>query len=102
MCLRVSRLFWVSSLAYSNLLGTKGYVVVVVVVVRWHKPRTYLALKLTPSPNGPKQDSIGPRHREVPSGVSKMIFEAMVLSPQTLHLSSIKISTIWKQTETSF
>jgi hypothetical protein len=30
MCLPVSRLFWVSSLAYPNLLGTKGYVVVVV------------------------------------------------------------------------
>jgi hypothetical protein len=30
MCLSVSRLFWVSSLAYPNLLGTKGYVVVVV------------------------------------------------------------------------
>jgi hypothetical protein len=28
MCLPVSRLFWVSSLAYPNLLGTKGYVVV--------------------------------------------------------------------------
>jgi hypothetical protein len=33
MCLPVSHLFWVSSLAYPNLLGTKGYVVVVVVVV---------------------------------------------------------------------
>jgi hypothetical protein len=32
MCLPVYRLFWVSSLAYPNLLGTKGYVVVVVVV----------------------------------------------------------------------
>jgi hypothetical protein len=31
MCLPVSRLFWVSSLAYPNLFGTKGYVVVVVV-----------------------------------------------------------------------
>jgi hypothetical protein len=31
MCLPVSCLFWVSSLAYPNLLGTKGYVVVVVV-----------------------------------------------------------------------
>jgi hypothetical protein len=30
MCLPVSRLFWVSSLAYPNLLGTKGYVVVVI------------------------------------------------------------------------
>jgi hypothetical protein len=29
----LSSLFWVSSLAYPNLLGTKGYVVVVVVVV---------------------------------------------------------------------
>jgi hypothetical protein len=29
MYLPVSRLFWVSSLAYPNLLGTKGYVVVV-------------------------------------------------------------------------
>jgi hypothetical protein len=27
------RLFWFLSLAYPNLLGTKGYVVVVVVVV---------------------------------------------------------------------
>jgi hypothetical protein len=31
MCLSISRLFWVSSLAYPNLLRTKGYVVVVVV-----------------------------------------------------------------------
>jgi hypothetical protein len=31
--MRIFRLFWVSSLAYPNLLGTKGYVVVVVVVV---------------------------------------------------------------------
>jgi hypothetical protein len=31
MCLPVSRFFWVSSLAYPNLLGTKGYVVVVIV-----------------------------------------------------------------------
>jgi hypothetical protein len=29
MCLSVSRLFCVSSLDYPNLLGTKGYVVVV-------------------------------------------------------------------------
>jgi hypothetical protein len=33
MYLYISRLFWVSSLAYPNLLGTKGYVVVVLVVV---------------------------------------------------------------------
>jgi hypothetical protein len=33
ICLFVSYLFWVSSLAYPNLLRIKGYVVVVVVVV---------------------------------------------------------------------
>jgi hypothetical protein len=38
MCLPVSRLFWVSSLAYPNLLGTKGYVVVVVVVADDKRP----------------------------------------------------------------
>jgi hypothetical protein len=32
-CLSISRLFWVSSLAYPNLLGTKDYVVVVGLVV---------------------------------------------------------------------
>jgi hypothetical protein len=37
MCLPVSRLFWVSSLAYPNLLGTKDYVVVVVVVLKAKK-----------------------------------------------------------------
>jgi hypothetical protein len=33
MCLPVSRIFWVSSLAYLNLLGIKDYVAVAVVVV---------------------------------------------------------------------
>jgi hypothetical protein len=35
--LPVSRLFWVSSLAYPNLFGTKDYVVVVVVMHRAKK-----------------------------------------------------------------
>jgi hypothetical protein len=46
MCLPVSRLFWVSSLAYPNLLGTKGYVVVVVVVVvdlQWYILQNYIS-----------------------------------------------------------
>jgi hypothetical protein len=43
-----------------------------------------------------------PRHLGFPSGASKMIFEPMVLLPQTVHLSSIKISTISKRTKTSF
>jgi len=33
--------FWVSSLAYPNLLGKKGYVVVVVVVVHFYKRKQY-------------------------------------------------------------
>jgi hypothetical protein len=52
MCLPVSRLFWVSSLAYPNLLGTKGYVVVVVVMrprcqsVAWRLPSAFGTLCL--------------------------------------------------------
>jgi hypothetical protein len=33
MCFPISRLFWVLSLVYFNLLGTKDYVVVVVVLI---------------------------------------------------------------------
>jgi hypothetical protein len=44
-----------------------------------------------------------PRYLGVPSGASKMIFEPMEHSMQTLLLSRVKISTISsKQTETSF
>jgi hypothetical protein len=42
------------------------------------------------------------RNLGVPSSVSKMISELTVRSAQTVHLSWIKISTISKQTETSF
>jgi hypothetical protein len=46
MCLPVSRLFWVLSLTYPNLLGTKGYVVVVVVAAAylWRLPCTLAAV----------------------------------------------------------
>jgi hypothetical protein len=43
-----------------------------------------------------------PRHLGVPSDVSKTISEPMVRSAQTMHLSCFKISTISKQTESSF
>jgi hypothetical protein len=46
MCLSISRLFWVSSLAYPNLLGTKGYVVVVVIVVVCLKAPLTLSVQL--------------------------------------------------------
>jgi hypothetical protein len=38
-----SRFFWVSSLAYPNLLGTKGYVVVVVVYLSPSSHASYAA-----------------------------------------------------------
>jgi hypothetical protein len=42
-----------------------------------------------------------PGHLGVLSGVSKAIFELVVCSAQTEHLSCVKNSTISKQTETS-
>jgi hypothetical protein len=50
MYLPVYRLFWFSSLAYPNLLGTKGYVVVVVLalpLVWWSHTLLSLALNAT-------------------------------------------------------
>jgi hypothetical protein len=43
-----------------------------------------------------------PRHLAFPSGASKMISELTVRSVKTVHLSWIKISTVYKWTETSF
>jgi hypothetical protein len=43
-----------------------------------------------------------PRCLGVPLGVSKIISEAMVRSALTMHLSCLKISTIFEQTELSF
>jgi hypothetical protein len=37
-----------------------------------------------------------PRHLGVPSGASKMISEAMVSLAQTVHLSCVKINTIFE------
>ena len=43
-----------------------------------------------------------PCHQGVPSGASKTISESMVRSAQTVHLSCASISSIPKQTESSF
>jgi hypothetical protein len=43
-----------------------------------------------------------PRHLGISSGASKMIFVPMVRSAQTEQLFYVEISTISKQTETSF
>jgi len=63
---------------------------------------TYLALKLTMSTNGPKQDPFDTHYPGVPLGVSKLISKHMVCSMQIMHLSCIKISTISKQIKPSF
>ena len=42
-----------------------------------------------------------PRHQGVPSDASKMIYEPIVCSVQTVHLSCIKISNISKWSELS-
>jgi hypothetical protein len=56
----------------------------------------------TLSPNGPKRDSTRPTHLGVPSVAFKTISKPMVRLAQTAHLSCIKISTVSKQTQTSF
>jgi hypothetical protein len=43
-----------------------------------------------------------PHHLGVPSGASKMIFEPTVRSTHDVQLSWVKVSTIFKQTESSF
>jgi hypothetical protein len=65
----------------------------------WCKQCTNLIPTVTPSPNGPKWDLTWPTHVGVPLGASKMIYEPMVCSTQTVHLSCIKIRTISKRTE---
>ena len=44
----------------------------------WWKPCNYLALTLTPSPNGANEIPHVPHHLGVPAGASKMIFQAYV------------------------
>ena len=63
---------------------------------------TYLAPKLTLSPNRRSQISYDTCHLGVPSGASKLILEHMVCFTQTLHLSCIKISNISELTKSCF
>jgi hypothetical protein len=68
-----------------------------------HLPCTYLASRSALSENGPKWDSTWPTSPTSFIGcVCKMIYEPMVCSVQIVHLSCVKISTIFKQTKTSF
>jgi len=63
---------------------------------------TYLALKLTMSTNGLKQNSIWHTSSTSSSGCIKLISKHMVCSLQIMHLSCIKISTISKHIKPSF
>jgi hypothetical protein len=66
------------------------------------KPYTYPVSRLALSPNGPNWAPPDPCHLRVPSGVSKIIYELVVRSAQTEHLSFTKAKTISKQNETRF
>jgi hypothetical protein len=68
----------------------------------WCKLCTYLAPTLTLSPNEKKCDSSWPTSPRIQSGASKMIFEPMVHSTQTVHPSCVKISTICERNKTCF
>jgi hypothetical protein len=68
----------------------------------WRKLCTYLALTLTLSPNGLKRDSTWRTSPRSSISCSNMIFEPMVRSAQTVHLSCVTISTISKWTEPTF
>jgi hypothetical protein len=68
----------------------------------WRKPCTCLALTQTPSLNGPNEIPLGLRHLGLPSGVSKMIFKAMLRLAQFVHLSCSDNNIISKWTETRF
>jgi hypothetical protein len=65
------------------------------------KPCNYLALILTLSPNESKQASTWTTSPWSSIEGVKMIFEPMVHSTQTVHLSCIEINTISNQNETS-
>jgi hypothetical protein len=60
-----------------------------------HRHQQYLQIEQKEIPH----DSC---HLGVPSGASKMISEAVVCSSQTVHLSCIKISTIFEWSQLSF
>jgi hypothetical protein len=66
------------------------------------RKRTNLAPKLALSPNGPKWDSTWTSRIGLSSGASITISEPMVCSAQSMHLSYVKICTLFKRTESSF
>jgi hypothetical protein len=87
----------------------------------WSKPSTYLASRLTLSPNGPKRASTwltsprsiigcawkdfhecGTFSANLPLGAPEKVSMPVVHSAQTVHVSCAEINAISKWTETSF
>jgi hypothetical protein len=66
------------------------------------KPCTYLASRLPLSPNGLNQGFTWASLPRNTTGLSKTISKPTVCLAQTMHLSSVKITTIYKRTESSF
>jgi hypothetical protein len=66
------------------------------------KPCTYLASRLALSLNGPNRAPPDPRHKGVPSGAPKMIYEPVVRLTQTEHLSFTDANTISIHIKTRF
>jgi hypothetical protein len=60
-----------------------------------HRSQHYLQIDQNEIPHDP-------RHLKVPSSASKMISGAVVRSPQTMHLSCVKISTIFERSKLRF
>jgi hypothetical protein len=106
-CVKISTISKLTQICFHLSLVTKEYRLVCPKRLRSlldirRKPCSYIAPNLTQSPNGPKQDSTWRTPQGVPIGASMTIFLPMVRSTQTTHLSCVKISTIFKRTQTSF
>jgi hypothetical protein len=65
-------------------------------------PCTYLASRLDYLRTDRNELPVEPCHLGGPSGASEMISEAMVLLPQTMHLSCTDTNNVSKRTETRF
>jgi hypothetical protein len=68
----------------------------------WRKPCTYLALTLTPSPNGPKQDLTWPTFLGVPSGTSKMFLSLWYIQRKPCNYLATRLALSPNRPKTSF
>jgi hypothetical protein len=106
-CVKISTISKQTELSFHLSLVTEYHLVCPKRLLKlwyvWRKPCTYLTTD-TNSVSKWTETKFhkDPRHLEVPSGVSRTISEPTVRSAQTINPSCVKISTISKQTESSF